>query len=94
MALTINQLKRGAIDGSAFRIYQITHDGSVTSISAGSMDLDYIEAIMGHTVTVSMQANSSVPLQLQMPSITANHTGVAWAATDANAISTLTVIGW
>ena len=94
MALTISQLKRGAIDGSAFRIYQITHDGSVLSITAGSMDLDYIEAIIGHIVTVSMQANTSVPLQLQMPSINASNTGVVWPETDANAKSTLTVIGW
>lgn len=94
MALTITQLKRGSIDGSAFRVYSVGHDGSVTSISAASMDLGYIEAILGHTVTISMQANTSVPLQLQMPSINASNTGVVWAATDANAVSTLFVIGW
>ena len=94
MALTISQLKRGSIDGSAFRIYQITHDGSVTSISAASMDLTYIEAIMAHHVNISMQAVASAALGLMNVSITAGNAGVAWDETDANAISTLTVIGW
>jgi len=94
MALTLSQLKRGSIDGSAFRIYQITHDGSTTEVTAGSMDLTYIEAILAHHVNISMQANASVTLGLNNLSISAGNSGVNWDEVDANAISVLTVIGW
>ena len=94
MALTISQLKRGAIDGSAFRVYDITHDGSVTSISAGSMDMDYIEAIVGHHCYASMAAPASQLMNLLHVSINASNSGVVWAATEANAKSILTVLGW
>jgi len=94
MALTLSQLKRGSLDGSAFRIYSITHDGSTTSVSAASMDLDYIEAVLAHHVNISMQANTSLPLAMNKISINASNTGVTWSEVDANAISILTVIGW
>ena len=94
MALTLTQLKRGSIDGSAFRIYSIVHDGSTTEVTAASMDMHYIEAILGHHCNISMQACASLVLGLNNLSITAGNAGVGWDETDANAISTLTVIGW
>lgn len=94
MALTISEKFRYTAGGRAFRVYEITHDGSTLTLTAGSMDLDYIEAIIAHNAKPSMQANTSVPLNLQKISIAANHKSVLWPESDANAVSQLTVQGW
>jgi hypothetical protein len=94
MALVITQKVRESLNGKAFRVYEIVHDGTVLSISAGSMDMNYIQAIVGHHVYLSMQAPASTLMGCMRVSINASNTGVTWLETDANAQSTLTVIGW
>jgi len=94
MALTITERLRWTEGGKAFRAYRIVHDGSILSISAGSMDMDYIEAITGQVTYVSMQANTSVPLDMTHLSINASNSGVTWDDADANAVTQLTVAGW
>jgi len=58
------------------------------------MDLDYIEAITGQVTYVSMQANTSLPLEITSLSINASNSGVTWVAADANAVTQLSVVGW
>lgn len=94
MALVITQKVRESLNGNAFRVYEIVHDGTILSISAGSMDMNYIAAIMGHSVYQSMAAPASAIMGLMRVSINASNTGVTWLETEANAKSTLAVIGW
>jgi len=94
MALTISEKFRMTAGGKAWRVYDITHDGSVLSITAGSMDLDYIDAIIGHSVYLSMAAPASALMGALHVSINSSNTGVTWAETEANAVSHLTVVGW
>lgn len=94
MAISVTENFRMTAGGRAWRMVALAHDGSVTSVSAGSLDLTYIQVIVGGYAYISMQANTSIPLNLQMPSITANNKGIAWAETDANAVSYLTIVGW
>lgn len=95
MALTISQKVRESLNGKAFRVYEIVHDGTVLSVSAGSLDLTYIEAIVAHSVYQSMAAPASALMGLMQVSINATNTGVTWGpVTDANAKSYLTVVGW
>ncbi len=94
MALTITQKLRESLNGRAFRAYEIVHDGSVTSISAGSMEMTQIECIVAHACYLSMDAPASVLMGLLRVSINAANTGVTWNEVEANAKSYLTVIGW
>ena len=44
MALTLSEKFDGLIDGRRFKGFEITCDGSVTTVTANSMDMDTIEA--------------------------------------------------
>lgn len=46
MALTLTERARLDIGGAAFRAYDVTADGSTTTITAASLDLTSIESIM------------------------------------------------
>ena len=94
MALSVTENFRMTAGGRAWRMVSVTHDGSVLSVSAGSLDLTYIQAIVGYHCYVSMQANTSIPLALQTCSINASNNGIVWAEADANAVSYITVVGW
>ncbi|OFW61315.1 MAG: hypothetical protein A2W01_11210 [Candidatus Solincola sediminis] len=52
MALTFTQKERYSVGGKAFRLYEITHDGSVTTINATDIDMNYIEAAIPVTTNV------------------------------------------
>lgn len=43
MALTFSQKIRGKMGDRAFRLYEVTPDGSVTTIEASNLDMNYIE---------------------------------------------------
>lgn len=43
MALTFTKKIREKMGSTAFRLYEITPDGSVTTINASDIDLNYIE---------------------------------------------------
>ena len=43
MAITFSQKIRMSMGDKAFRVYQITGDGSTTTINASSLDLNYID---------------------------------------------------
>lgn len=43
MALTFVEKVRGTTMGKAFRVAEVTHDGSITTIEATDLDLNYID---------------------------------------------------
>ncbi len=58
MALAFVEKIRGTTMGKAFRIYEVTHDGSATTIDASNLDLNYIDyAIVNGLVALSAVAD-------------------------------------
>lgn len=94
MALTLTEKLRASIGNKAFRCYEIVHDGTASAVFATSMDLEYIEGIIGHIPAMSMHGTISMVVDFLRVSIAADHKSVVWGSTDANYISTLTVFGW
>jgi hypothetical protein len=43
MALTFTQKVRGKLGNKEFRVYEVTPDGSITTMDASSFDLNYID---------------------------------------------------
>ena len=43
MALTFSQKIRGKMGNKEFRLYEVTPDGSITTMDASSFDLNYID---------------------------------------------------
>jgi len=94
MALTITERMRMTAGGKAWRTYEVVHDSSTTtSLSAGSMDLNHIEAIIGVTTNMSWVAVASNLLGQLHVSIAADHSHIVWAST-AVCTQMITVVGW
>jgi len=51
MALTFVEKIRGTMMGKAFRIAEVTHDGSVTTVEATDLDLNYIDYAIVNGIT-------------------------------------------
>jgi len=93
MAMTLTQLFRADIGGAAWRTYEIVHDsGTTKSLSAGSMELDGIHAIIGMTTRNAVAAASDI-MDLQHVSINAQRTSLVWTSTTGGTQS-ITVVGW
>lgn len=94
MALTITERMRMTAGGKAWRTYEVVHDSSTTTtLTAGSMDLDYIEAIIGYTTNMSFVAIASNLLGQLHVSIAADHKSIIWVST-AVCTQMITVVGW
>ncbi len=79
--------------GRAWRCFEVVHDSSTTnSLSAASIDLDYIQAIVGVNTRMSMEAASVLLDQLYM-SIKADNKSLIWTST-AICSQNITVVGW
>ncbi len=97
MALGLVQKYRGTIDGKAFRVYEITHTGSAanSSVTAGSMDMNYIEAIVGVNSNFPVSGGSgSILMGMMDISITAAHDKLVWIASTVAGYQTVSLIGW
>jgi len=97
MALTISEKFRAAVGGKAWRTYEVTHVGSAanSSITAGSMDLDYIDCIVGVNTNMDVQANAGSILASMLDiSISANHEKLVWVASTVAGTQMVTIIGW
>ena len=97
MALGLVQKFRGAIDGKAFRVYEVTHVGQAanSSVTAGSMEMHYIEAIVGVSHNFAVQAVAgSLIMGMADISITAQHDKLVWIASTIAGYQTISVIGW
>ena len=98
MGLGLKQKFRGSIDGKAFRVYEVTHAGegeTATSVNATSLDLNYIEAIVGVNNNFTALANAgSLLMRMSDISITGDHTKLVWQASTIAGTQTISVIGW
>jgi len=94
MAIKLTENFRMSEGGRAWRMFEIVHDSSTTkSVSAASIDLDYIEAIIGVNTRMSMVAVASNVLDQIKVSIGANNASLVWASTGV-CTQDITVIGW
>jgi len=91
---TLSQLMRTSMGGKEWRCYQITHTGESTcTVTAGSMELEYIEAIIGVNTAMAVQATPGSVLCGMTISISANHKHLVWVSTSA-CTQQVTIIGW
>jgi hypothetical protein len=91
---TLSKLMRTSIGGKAWRCYQITHTGETTcTVTAGSMELEYIEAIIGVNTGVPVQATAGSVCAGMTMSISADHKNLVWVSTSA-CVQQVTVVGW
>jgi len=94
MALTITENFRMTAGGRAWRCFEVVHDsGATLSLTAGSIDLTYIQAIVGVNTRMSMVAVASNLLDVMRISINAGHSSLVWASS-AVCTQDITVVGW
>jgi hypothetical protein len=98
MAYTISltQKMRASEGGKAWRCYRFDHAvaGSM-EVSAASLDLTYIECVIGeHSgVTVAVDNIGSAMLRMGV-SILAGNGGLRWIGSTEAVIQHITVVGW
>jgi hypothetical protein len=94
MALTITENMRTTAGGKAWRMITVVHDsGTTLSLTAASIDLTYIEAIVGMVTKMSMVAVGSNLLDVMRCSINATRTSLVWASS-AVCTQDITIVGW
>jgi len=92
MALTITENMRMTAGGKAWRMINVTHDSSTVSLTAGSIDLTYIEHIVGIVPKMSMVGGSTL-IDVCNISIAGDHSAIIWASTGVGN-QDLTIVGW
>jgi hypothetical protein len=90
MALTFTSRLRTTLGDKSLRVYEVTHDGSETSMDATDFELHYVDIAIatGHTIVLS--AASTVGIDLT----TAYGSALAFTAMSSGAITTILAIGW
>ena len=101
MSLTISNQMRCGVGNRQMRMVEITFDGTVDSVTAEDLDLNYIEAVVpGMPFITSDVADSSTLLQYLNISVLSKigegRDALAWstAPSPAGSKQTLLVIGW
>ncbi len=93
MALTFSDKLNGhhiPLGGKAFRCYEVTHDGSETSMDASDFELNYIDAAIAGPGTQVLSATS-----VAYADLTTNHgASLAMTALSSGATTILWLIGW
>ena len=81
MALTFTQRARLLVGNKDFRAYDVTHDGSETSIDASDLDLNYIETAMvaGGTTTDYPDLTTTYGSSIAMTALSSGAVTVLWA---------------
>ena len=97
MAYTISltQKMRASIGGKAWRCYRFDHTvtGSM-EVSAESLDLTYIECVVGEHAGIPVQATpGSIACRMGV-SILANNEGLRWIGSTEAVVQYITVVGW
>ena len=93
MALTISEDFRMTAGGKAFRFMKITHDESTSTITAASMDLDYIDFV-GDLGTYYSSDIASVAMRVVLSIITENTAIDFGLPAKAASTTRFFVIGW
>ena len=90
MALTFTDKLGGVhipLGGKAFRCYEVTHDGSETSMNASDFELDYVDAaiagpgtqVLSATSTAYADLTTSQGKILAMTALSSGATTIIWA---------------
>lgn len=89
MALSFSQKVRDRFGSKAFRVYEVTHDGSATTIDASAIDMNYIE----YGIILPVTALSSVA---DVPRLSGTTSGeyVTMVAMSADSVNTFMAFGW
>ena len=91
---TLSLKMRAGMGGKEWRCYEITHTGEATcTVTAGSLGLEYIEAIIGVNTPFAVAAAPGSSLAGLTMSISAQHDALVWVSTSA-CVQTVTIIGW
>ena len=89
MALSFSVKYRGNLDRKKLRIVDVTHDGSTSSISATSLELNYVDTAFNVGATVPVSAGST-----KLADLTTNYgTALAMTALSSGAITTIFALG-
>jgi hypothetical protein len=84
MALTFTKRLEMSVGNKKMSMYDVTHDGSTTSIDASDIGLHYVDHAIAGTVTTTFDAELS----------TQYGAALAIVALSSGAVSTIWAIGW
>lgn len=89
MALSFSQKVRDRFGSKAYRVYEVTHDGSATTIDASDLDMNYIE----YAIALPYTALSSVA---DVPRISGTTSGsfVLITAMSSGSVNSIIAYGW
>jgi len=89
MALSFSQKVRDRFGSKAYRVYEVTHDGSATTIDASNLDMHHIEYAFLHPIT----ALSSVA---DLPRLSGTTSGpfVTMVAMSSGSVNSIIAYGW
>lgn len=91
MALTFTQKLRISMGDKAYRLYEVTADGSTTTINASDIDLNYID----HAIMSPQRAALSSVADYNYLSVAGASIAIAMAdAGSADAVMDLQAWGW
>lgn len=89
MALTFTKRYEGFLDRKKLKIFDVTHDGSETSIDCSSLNLNYIDIAFNIAGTVPLSATSTKWADLT----TNNGLYLGMTALSSGAITTVVALG-
>ena len=84
MALTFTKRLRMNVGNKKMSLYEVTHDGSETSIDASDIGLNYVDAAISGTITTTFTAELT----------TAYGSSLAITALSSGAVSSVWAFGW
>ena len=90
MALTFTKRISMPMGSKAFRLYEVTHDGSETSMDASDFELNYIEGAAAMPGTQVLSAGSTVYCDLT----TTFGSSIAFSALSSGATTVIMAIGY
>lgn len=90
MALTYTKRLHEKLGGKAFRAYEVTHDGSETSMDASDFELNYIDMAIAGPGTIVLSATSTTAVDLT----TTFGSSIAMTALSSGAKTLIWAIGW
>jgi len=90
MALTFDKKVAISMGSKAFRLYEVTHDGSETSMDASDFELNYIDGAAAMPGTQVLSATSVVYCDLT----TTYGKSIAFSALSSGATSMIMAIGY
>jgi len=95
MSVSLTQQMRASLGGKAWRCYRFDHAvAGSQEVSAASLDLTYIECVIGEHSGIPVQAKSGSIICRMAVSILANHDGIRWIGSTEAVTQYITIVGW